>query len=469
MTFTPNGTLHLIGSVPIDNTYDNVIRFGSSEDQQSYFMGKQKYLLSQYSYVRQDHYIKVALNYEDLFNVNYVMYLNKNKWIYAFVTHKEYLNENATALHIETDVYQTYLFDVTILDSFVVREHIPAVEDLPGSNRVEENLDTGEYKISRYLKFPDMTELWFVVGYTDGQNGTFGGLYGNVYSGLKYTAYSPSDLASLNAFLKAYNDAGKIDAITILFTIPKLFLPATQVSGGAISYGAAGNYVETDFMTIKDKIDGYTPKNKKLFTYPYNFLYASNNKGSSAIYRIEDFTGEGNPTFAIGGNVAPSPTGFCIPKDYRGVEVGEEYQLTIDGFPLCSWINDVYSNWLAYNKAPVIIGSIESAAKAVAGAATGNIGAAVSGVSGVMNSLISTYQHSIQPDQARGNVNAGSLNCARGANTFFLYQMQVRAEFAQRIDSFWDMYGYPVNTVKKPNTSGRPYWNYVLTKNVNLK
>ncbi len=36
-------------------------------------------------------------------------------------------------------------------------------------------------------------------------------------------------------------------------------------------------------------IDGYVPKNQKLFTYPFNYILCSNNSGANVIYKYEDF------------------------------------------------------------------------------------------------------------------------------------------------------------------------------------
>ena len=37
------------------------------------------------------------------------------------------------------------------------------------------------------------------------------------------------------------------------------------------------------------KLDGYTPKNKKLLTYPYCYMLLTNNSGGSAVYKYELF------------------------------------------------------------------------------------------------------------------------------------------------------------------------------------
>lgn len=39
----------------------------------------------------------------------------------------------------------------------------------------------------------------------------------------------------------------------------------------------------------------------------------------------------------------------------------------------------------------------------------------------------------------------------------------ITASYAKSIDSYFDMFGYRVDTVKKPNITGRQSWNYVQT------
>lgn len=44
----------------------------------------------------------------------------------------------------------------------------------------------------------------------------------------------------------------------------------------------------------------------------------------------------------------------------------------------------------------------------------------------------------------------------------------IKAQFAKRIDRYFDMYGYLTNTLKVPNTHNRPSWNYVKTIGANI-
>lgn len=51
-------------------------------------------------------------------------------------------------------------------------------------------------------------------------------------------------------------------------------------------------------------------------------------------------------------------------------------------------------------------------------------------------------------------------------NIFTRYS--IKSQFAERIDKYFDMYGYATNNVKLPNLNNRPNWNYVKTINANI-
>jgi hypothetical protein len=104
----------------------NQLDFASLNDQQAYFNNHLLFVYDEFSFQRKDNAVKVPENMDALWAANYCMYNNQvlpNKWFYAFITRMEYLNENTTLLYLETDVFQTWLFDYTFLASFVEREH----------------------------------------------------------------------------------------------------------------------------------------------------------------------------------------------------------------------------------------------------------------------------------------------------------------------------------------------------------
>ena len=62
--------------------------------------------------------------------------------------------------------------------------------------------------------------------------------------------------------------------------------------------------------------------------------------------------------------------------------------------------------------------------------------------------------------------NAGdAMAFAMGLHGFELRRMCPDYYTLQRLDTFFDMFGYAVNTVKQPNLNTRESWNYVKLKN----
>jgi hypothetical protein len=147
MAFTPNGTLYLISGVLIDNKYQHTIDFSNATEQQNYFIGLAAHSLTDYTFMRKDSSIRVAINIETLHAINYALYRNgSGKWIYCFITDKKYINDAVTELVIQTDVMQTYLFDYTFKPSFIDREHMNRWDSLhrPILHYIDENINYGD-------------------------------------------------------------------------------------------------------------------------------------------------------------------------------------------------------------------------------------------------------------------------------------------------------------------------------------
>lgn len=71
----------------------------------------------------------------------------------------------------------------------------------------------------------------------------------------------------------------------------------------------------------------------------------------------------------------------------------------------------------------------------------------------------------VQPNTARGDTSATGLDLARGTATFIMEQTTIKPEYARIIDMYWQMFGYQVNRVSKPNFKTRQKWNYIKTVN----
>lgn len=86
-----------------------------------------------------------------------------------------------------------------------------------------------------------------------------------------------------------------------------------------------------------------------------------------------------------------------------------------------------------------------------------------------------TYQASLLADTQGGTLAGGSLAAAmdmRSEGTglaIWGIQMQPTYERLQKIDKYFDMFGYAVNNVKVPELTSRTYWNYVKTVNADVR
>ena len=75
----------------------------------------------------------------------------------------------------------------------------------------------------------------------------------------------------------------------------------------------------------------------------------------------------------------------------------------------------------------------------------------------------------MQPDSLKGNIGSSTVNISMDKQDFTLKHMSITFEMAAKIDSYFSMYGYKVNSVETPSTISRSQWNYIKTIDVNIK
>lgn len=154
-----NTVIDILSNVDFDNSYNNVLDFVSRETQEAYFDTKIALTYENYATVRANKEITVGGSINDLRNYSYCRYSNTidgvEKTFYAFIVKKEYVNPTATKLFLEVDVWQTYMFDYEIKESYIEREHQNRFDTSLNLiiNDKEENIDIG----NTYQKLNDVT------------------------------------------------------------------------------------------------------------------------------------------------------------------------------------------------------------------------------------------------------------------------------------------------------------------------
>lgn len=105
--------------------------------------------------------------------------------------------------------------------------------------------------------------------------------------------------------------------------------------------------------------------------------------------------------------------------------------------------------------------AINSTVSAVSGAYTLNPASIVSGITGLLNVEQQLTKAEQIPPQINGNTNCGDVAFANYENAFHFSRNTIRREYAEKIDDYFNRFGYRTNKLKIPNITGRQNWNFV--------
>ena len=470
----PDITKVYLLDVPLESDYKHTLYFTSKADQQTYFQSKIVKSYTDFSYQRKDKIIRVPDNYDNIYNCNYVMYQNSaysNKWFYAFIEKLEYINDGRCDVHIKTDVIQTWLFDYNVKTSFVEREHVD--NDTVGLHTVPENLETGDFIVNSHLVDNFNANLTIVLSatLTPGEMiEHYGGNYNGIPSGVAY--YVIANVSDLKSVLDAYAQAGHSDAVTGLFIAPSYLTPD---QGGVIVNSNAPVTNDLGISRISS-LNGYTPRNNKLLTYPFCYILVSNGQGANAVFQQERWSLNSNNEMVlrIYGVLTPGCSIKAVPINYNGAGLNVDESINLGKFPALNWTTDQFTNWLTQSgvnistAANILSVGIGAGLTLTGAGAIAGTGLMMSGATGIINNLEQIRQHSFTPPQAEGNLNSGDVTTAMGSNRFHAYRMTIKNEYAKIIDGYFDMFGYKVNTVKVPNKAHRSRYWYTKCIDVNI-
>lgn len=507
MAITPSSDLKLL-KCPIELDNKNQLTFASTTAQYNYFNSLPKLEAEGYTYLRQDSIIRYNGHIDNLLEYNYVMYRNTNytnKWFYAYIKRMEYVSDSVTFIYIETDYYQTWMFDLTFKKSYVEREHVS--DDTVGKHTIDEDLATGDYlqvSAPTDINTISTSNVAICVAVTQMPNGdpvpiqkSINGIYsGLIYAIFSHTSGFATECEWANDFISLYDQNAKATAINAVFMLPKaLGVDTDHLTAVTIPDEAHPGrffYVPTNleaFTTLVNSTsislnstlaENYSPVNNKLKCYPYNYLLLSNNAGIDTIFHYEDFVSN-TPTFKVIGSITPGCSIKCVPLNYMKLSDNNtmnsfNYGVAGGKLPICPWTNDAYTNWLVENGVSMAVNTIASIGEIAVGVgmiATGygapvGAGLIASGVGGVANTLTENHKASLTPDQANGNQSIGDITYSAGKSGFTAYKLSIRKERAKAIDDYFSMFGYKVNTLKVPSLNSRSKWNYIKTIDINI-
>lgn len=531
MYIQPNTTVRLLTGVPLDNTYAHTVYFASATAQRQYFesKGKQGCLFSNQSYQRYAKgTIRLSKSADDIYDCNYMMFQNTsygNRWFYAFINNINYISNTVCEIEYEIDVIQTWFFDVTLLRSFVEREH--SATDVAGDNIVPEPVPIGEYYMGAPIstnKFENF-DVVIVSPYTYSISGIMADWawdditdVRNVHTLdgqptlLKYIAFnSQNDVyetgGTTYSFLAlAFDRFPDVNDIACVYLVPHGFITYSSDYDNRIAHLDLDSSIVTRLNTyISGKpttlSHGYTPKNKKLLTYPYNKFVIDTADGNTYDYPFEFFATRqvGNTeVYSVSFNIycyRGINTSFrAVPTYYKGETENYTEGCLLTDFPNVGVVTDSFKAWIAQNKTRVALQTVTDAIGVGAGVGTVIAGSQVmtpktnvlsvtgaremakgyeqigtSGVKGIGGTLAELADRNNLRYHPKVGSNDGSLEITAGKKDFTGIQYSVNPHNAEIIDDFFNCYGYATHRVKIPNRNVRPHWTYVKTIDINLE
>ena len=492
-------------NVPLEDDMKNTLYFANESSQHNYFVNNIGKTYENVSYQAEERTFRCRDQIDTIRQYNYIMYQNtaySNKWFYGFITKLVTYSEGYTDVYFEIDPLQTYMFDITIKPSFVEREHTN--DDTVGNNTLPENVELGEYVKNSVTGTQQIgtANMWYAVGVSEVigklKNGNDEVSPASMINGLPnglFYVFTDS-VNSLHTIAKMYDDAGKANALYTMFVFPREIL---NINGSYAYQSARWDYTGNTVSALIDvyiptssNIVGtivyqatvvkptrvgksYTPRNQKLLTFPYCYFNISNNAGTSVAYHYEDFSGD--PKFNMDGVMSIGCATKLYPTNYKNMTIfsgdiqDNPYDYGINGakYPTISWNSDSFTNWITQNAVNVGMGTAQTAVNTVTGLALGNtVGAGLTFLGGVANSVAEIYKASLMPDQVKGNTNVGDLNFTKNKNKFTVFPMSIKPQYAEVIDDYFDLFGYKTNRLKVPNVAHRQNWWYTKTINANI-
>lgn len=293
-----------------------------------------------------------------------------------------------------------------------------------------------------------------------------------MYQGTDYIAIDTEYLSGIERadtfFEKVVTTRNEQSIVNIVY-VPIMLFDTSDAENPKIVELSAPNY---SFLVRPSTVDGYTPKNNKLLTYPYIGL-SVNCLSDNKTYRYEWF--ESGIKFNLKASLNSAPEVACAPIDYNGIVygfVGQDdnatEQLVMSGFPQCAFTIDSYRAWVANKAQNFGWGMVGTVAGTIGSLVTGNLGGMISGSVSAFQQAHSAYLEATEGNKTKGT-QGGNINASTKRMDFYFKNIGITENYARYIDDFFSRFGYSCRRIKIPNRNVRPHWTYTQTKECTIR
>ena len=284
-----------------------------------------------------------------------------------------------------------------------------------------------------------------------------------------------------------------MESIVNVALYPNFF---TTGSGDTVDYSGMGliNSASDTTLDYPTNLNGYTPKNKKLLTFPYISLTVTNPNGDSITLRYELFNNHNAVTFKLECTVLPSVQCLLSPVNYSGYlgyivqdaqqqsdYVARDIGLVITDFPKVPIYTDSYREYLGKNKYREFFSIVNALTSTAFGVGTAVLtgGATLPGLIGEVSTtykaieeqVTRNYEASFKPPGLVGQMGTSDIKLGTLMFGYTFLGMTIDYEHAKVIDDFFTRYGYKLARNIKPsrnNNDKRKNFTFIKTIECNL-
>lgn len=535
-TVAPNGQVRLFANVPLDNKYEDTIYFQNKSEQTAYFT-----TLTPVHYMGnatrfRDGVIKVDADEDKIRHCNYMMFQNmnfNNKWFYAFITGTEYVNNNMTYVYYEIDEIQTWLYDgITLLQCMIDRQH--SESDALFSNILPEDIGAPELIVDKsHIKNTNNGE----IGFTDNLSCV---VFSSVSWDRDTNQFEATGLSCVNNVLGSVTPIVQIDYIvdgevvseqspTWIIGSEVLEEVINQNKGDSIiggvcmptefcnyarnSQGRSVYYEKSNFLS---SLDGYTPKNNKLYNSPYNVIRLQSSDGQSVYLKPELVDSPTYIAFRCIPCINMNAEVVVYPLEYKGQQDDFEDAISYAKFPQFAYAIDGYKAWVAsgglatnelqrsqagrsasldkaQNTANMVLGATQGLSETAIGGAMAYASGGALGLSQLASGVTNTGKSIIEGEfnrrrieqnltftnenldlqlaiaksfspSVKGQTSQGAVTTDLRAG-FSVDRLTPKYQQVKAIDDYFTMYGYKQNKLAIPNLHARTRFTYIKTTN----
>ena len=506
MSFTNPTSEAYFCNMPFDINYNNVMLFTSQDEQVNYFKNHFVKHYSNLNIIRKDTPFYIADDFGAYDTVNYIMYRNPeldSKWWFAFVTDVQYTATNTTRISIQTDVWQSYLFNRSLRRSYIERGTVgddtfgmwTAPEPIGFENGLEYNADRYIVNKLNWNVKPCLSVTALPFGIVDGKmKWKYGG---QPYDGLNNIGSYLIDLSNTTLDTLYATYAGSEgdhlnDVLGITFVPYWVYVDSTILShsftnedGNAVTVAFISNNPLAQFeekINIPTKptfINGYKPRNNKLFTSLGRVYYVRNYQGTSIPILPEYLTDDN-------GTLSTSTAYKGTPYDCENLSLQlrnyHKENIKVYDVPYSMTIPAVFDSnqglrrsYNIANSYANVVGSVANVgigvAETAAGVAGGYAGGVAGGIATAISGAVSLPGNLISAKNSQGDfpISRGGTCGIMRSNPFYyethLVETTPTVDELKQIDDFLSTYGYQINQFGDPDNwlHNRQKFDYLKT------